>query len=242
MIQVLHQNLAQQALPSNIARTCRLKATDKVVFITGGGSGIGKATAIAFAQAGAKAIAIFGRRIDRLKSATDENCNASPNKISVVFEGVDLTKRAAVDTAFANAVSQVGGAKIDIFINNAGVLPTGRVDGYEEKDFYRGVELNMGSTFNAITKVLPLLAPKARVFNISSVIAHTNFVPETWLYSATKAANIKMFDYLQVENSDLHVVNVHPGVVVTEINPGVEGQDKVRKARFPFSYLRDSLL
>jgi NAD(P)-dependent dehydrogenase (short-subunit alcohol dehydrogenase family) len=220
-----------------------LEVIGKVVFITGGGSGIGKATAIAFAQAGAKAIAIFGRRVERLKSAADEIRKAGLSDTRVVFEGVDLTQRAAVDAAFSSAVKQVDRAKIDIFISNAGILtPPGTVGGYDEKEFYKGIELIMGSAFNAIGMALPLLAPKAKVFNISSAIAHTDFVPDVWLYSATKAANIKMFDYLQIENPDLHVVNVQPGVVATEINPGVEGQDESKQSSFCFSRFRDILL
>ncbi|KIX06947.1 uncharacterized protein Z518_04923 [Rhinocladiella mackenziei CBS 650.93] len=206
-----------------------LGATGKVVFITGGGSGIGKATAIAFAQAGAKAIAIFGRRVERLKSAAEEIRNANPQgTTTVVFEGVDLSQRAAVDAAFASAAQQAGGAQIDVFVSNAGILPTvGPVTSYDEKDFRHGVELSMLAAFNAIQAVLPLLAPKAKVLDVTSGIAHINAVPGVWVYAVVKAANTKMFDYLQAENPDLHVFNVQPGVVTTEINTVMEGQDDV---------------
>lgn len=201
-----------------------LQVSESVVFITGGGSGIGKATAIAFANAGAGAIAIFGRRLDRLQSAAEEVSKANPNGTTkVIFERVNLSQRAAVDTAFASAVKQAGGAKIDIFIHNAGILQTaGLVAGYDENEYRKGLELNMVGAFNTVQAMFPLLASKAKVFNISSCIAHISVMPGCWAYAASKIANTKMFDYLQIENPDLHIVNVHPGVVDTEINANTE--------------------
>ncbi len=201
-----------------------LRATDSIVFITGGGTGIGKATAIAFAQAGAKVIAIFGRRIDKLQAAAEEIRNANPNgTTTVIFEAVDLSQGAAVDTAFANATKKAGEAQIDIFIHNAGILQTnGVVAGYDYDEFRNGLDLNMIGAFNTVQAMLPLLAHKAKVFNISSCIAHVSLMPRYWAYAASKIANTKMFDYLQAENSNLHVVNVHPGIVNTDINASTE--------------------
>lgn len=207
-----------------------LSAAGKIVFITGGGTGIGKATAIAFAQAGAKAIAIFGRRVEKLKEAVNDIHNANPKGTTkVVFESVDLSKHAAVVAAFSSALNQTGGDKVDVFISNAGIATTaGTIADYDEKDFHQGLELNMGAAFNAVRAILPLLAPKAKVLNITSGIAHIEPVPPVWLYAATKAANTKMFDYLQTENPDLDVFNVQPGVVSTELNAGsgFAGQDE----------------
>lgn len=201
-----------------------LQVSGSVVFITGGGTGIGKATAIAFAQAGARVIAIFGRRIDRLQSAAEEIYKANPNGTTeVFFESVDLSQRTALNSAFTNAIKHAGGSNIDIFIHNASILQkAGFVAGYDENEYRKGLELNMVGAFNTIQAMVPLLAPKAKVFNISSCIAHITVMPGAWAYAATKIANTKMFDYLQIENSDLHIVNVHPGVVNTEINANTE--------------------
>ena len=80
------------------------------------------------------------------------------------------------------------------------------------------MELNFVGTFNAIQAILPLLDPKAKVFDITSSIAHINPVPDVWLYAAIKGANTNMFNYLQAENTELHVVNIQPGVVSTDFN------------------------
>ena len=204
-----------------------LQVKDSVVFITGGGTGIGKAAAIAFAQAGAKTIAIFGRRVDKLQSASGEIRTANPNGTTeVVFESVDLSERSAVESAFAKALEKAGASKIDIFIPNAGIKqPQGSVAGYDQEQFLNGLKLNMVGAFNTVQVMLPLLAPKAKVLHISSGIAHIYHVPGTWPYAGTKIANTKMFEYLQEENPDLHIVNVQPGVVSTEINVDMQHED-----------------
>jgi NAD(P)-dependent dehydrogenase (short-subunit alcohol dehydrogenase family) len=217
-----------------------LGASGKVVFITGGGTGIGKAIAIAFAQAGAKVIGIFGRRIDRLQSAAEEIRKANPKgTTSVVFVPVDLTQQAAVESAFNSAVKQADGAKVDVFISNAGSPPEyGPISSSKEQDIRKGLELNTIGAFNAVRAILPLLAPRAKVFDINSGLGHISPQPGVWIYAVAKAANLKVFDYLQAENPELHVVSVQPGVVATEMSEGsgYEAQDDSKQT--PLNVLR----
>lgn len=219
-----------------------LSAAGKVVFITGAGTGIGKATAIAFAQAGAKAIAIFGRRVDKLELAAEEIRNANTKgTTTVIVEGVDLSDRAAVHTAFASASNQVNKTSIDVFISNAGSFQgPGPVVGYDEDTFNKSLKLNVGGAFNSIDAMLPLLAPNAKVLNITSGIAHMDPLPGIWTYAAVKAANTKIFDYFQAEHPNLHVFNVHPGVVTTEMNTS-GAQDESKYTTWSLPRLRVSL-
>jgi NAD(P)-dependent dehydrogenase (short-subunit alcohol dehydrogenase family) len=209
-----------QSYPKILPSRPELSAAGKFVFITGGGSGIGKATAIAFAQAGAKAVAIFGRRIRNLQEAAEEIRKANPaGSTTVIIESVDISQRPALEAAFANASKKAGGAKVDIFVNNAGSLkPLGPVVAYDEKALRDGIEENLIGSFNVVQAIVPLLALNAKILNISSGIAHMNPAPGFWVYASLKLAIVKMFDFLQAEHPDLSVFNIQPGVVETDLN------------------------
>lgn len=206
-----------------------LSAAGKNVVVTGGGTGIGKATAIAFAQAGAASVAILGRRLDRLQTSTAEIISAGPGT-RVLFEIADITSRTSIDSALKSIVDQTG--KIDVFVSNAGVLPGfGTVEAYDENELRRGFEVNVVGSLNAVQAFIPLAAPGAKLFNISSCLAHlapVAPVKDVFAYAITKLASTRMFDFVAAESPQLHVVNVHPGITDTEINADtdVKGLDE----------------
>ncbi|KAH7324256.1 hypothetical protein B0I35DRAFT_423807 [Stachybotrys elegans] len=209
-----------------------LSAAGKSVLITGGGSGIGKTVAIAFAQAGAASIAIIGRRLNRLQSTAAEITASSTKNAEVYFESGDIAQRSSIDAA----VSAIGGkmGKIDIFVPCAGILTRfGPLRDYDGDEFKRGLDMNVMGAFNALQAFLPWAAPNAMVFNISSALAHVKPNLEVVSYAVNKIAIAKMFDYLAAENPDLHVVNIQPGVIDTEITDGydIESQDEGTSSR-----------
>jgi NAD(P)-dependent dehydrogenase (short-subunit alcohol dehydrogenase family) len=214
-----------------------LSAAGKNVVITGGGTGIGKAIGIAFAQAGARSVAIVGRRLDRREAAVEEIKQAaaavassrtdSKTTTQVLCEIGDVTNLESIKSALGNIVSQYEGneKKIDIFAANAGVLPEeGPVFAYNEAELRKSFETNVMGTFNSLQAFLPLASPEAKLFNTGSGIGHWAPLPEVpgvFAYAATKAAALKMLDYFAAENPAVHVVSVMPGIIATEINPKI---------------------
>ena len=201
----------------------QLSAAGKNIVITGGGTGIGKATAIAFAQAGAKSVSIIGRRLDRLETAAIAIGEAN-SSTQVVLETGDVTSRPSLQTAMDAIAAAIDG-KIDIFVSNAGMLPAeSTVIDSPELELRRGLEINLFGSFNALQVFTPLAAPNAKLLNISSGICHwkpRSEIPGVWAYSAAKAATLRMMEFYAFENPGVHVVNVQPGIVGTEINPNI---------------------
>ncbi|KAH8880997.1 NAD(P)-binding protein [Thozetella sp. PMI_491] len=207
-----------------------LSAKGKFVVVTGGATGLGKAIAIAFAQAGAKTIAILARRLENLELAAAEiSKEASAHETKVLFESADVSKRASLDSAVAGLMEKAGNAKVDILVHSAGVSQDiGPVKGYSESQYRYGLEVNVIGAFNVMQSFAPVLATHAHVYNISSGMAH--IAPmwiEHWSYAAGKAAVVKMFDYLQEQQPEWHVVQLQPGVVSTGLNArfGVVSED-----------------
>lgn len=188
------------------------KVMDKVVLITGASSGIGVGIARELAAAGATVV-LGARRTDRLEAVAGE-IRAAGGK--VMTRRVDVTDRADL-AAFAEAARQEFG-RVDVIVNNAGVMPLSPMASMKVDEWETMVDVNIKGVLYGIAAVLPEMTERGsgHIINIASIGA-LHVVPTAAVYCATKYAVRAISDGLRQENDRLRVTCIHPGVVESEL-------------------------
>jgi len=187
--------------------------TGKKAVITGGGSGIGKAIAMLFAQRGADV-----HLLDISEAASAQVARAIRKEGGrATAHACDVTRQADVH-ACLGAIGPLG-----ILVNNAGIAHVGKADNTSEEDFDRVMSVNVKGAYNCLHAVIPLLKENGGgvILNMASVAAWVA-VPERFAYSAAKGALMAMTlsvakDYLQ---DGIRCNSISPGRVHT---PFVDG-------------------
>ena len=188
-----------------------LSVAGKTVFVTGGGAGIGLATARAFAAAGASTVAISGRTYQTLRKAK-EDIEAIHTGVKVLTFVADVTDQKAVTSAF----STVG--KVDILVHNAGYMANlAPIAEASLQDWWTAFEINIKGSFIVVQAFLEVASSDAIIVDITTGVVHLPAFPNFSAYGASKLAEVKFFDSVQAENPSLHVVHVHPGVIQTDM-------------------------
>ena len=187
--------------------------TGQVVWITGGGSGIGRALAIALAKEGA-AVAISGRRQDKLDSVATEIEGLGQRALGVPC---DVTEEASIAAAVTTIVGTFG--RLDVAIANAGFSVSGRFLGHGAEDWRRQFETNVVGAAMTVRHAMPELARHdGRVVLIASVASMFTY-PNGSAYCASKAALRAMGQALSIElaGTGVSCTTIHPGFVESEI-------------------------
>jgi NAD(P)-dependent dehydrogenase (short-subunit alcohol dehydrogenase family) len=183
---------------------------NQVALVTGAGRGIGRATAVALARAGA-AVILAARSGDEITSVADE-IKANGGKALAI--PTDVSDVRQVDHLLILALRGFGG--IDILVNNAALVqPLGKVWETSPMAWQRLIAVNVIGPYLCARAVLPHLLDKGRgrIINISSGAAESN-IPGASAYSASKAALERFSETLAVEVAGT-------GVVVTTFRPGI---------------------
>jgi len=185
---------------------------NKVVVITGAGSGIGAALARLAAKRGAR-LALCDVN-DKGLADTKAACASS----DVLIQAVDVSDRQAMD-AFRDAVLDHFG-QVDVVINNAGVAHMQTIEDTTYEDFEWIMGINFWGVVYGSKAFMPALQqrPESALVNVSSVFGLIS-VPTQGTYNATKFAVRGFTEALrhETDNSSLHVMCVHPGGIKTEI-------------------------
>ena len=185
----------------------------KVVAITGASSGIGEATARLLASQGAKVV-LGARRADRLETLTGELRSKGGE---ARYKALDVTKREDVDAFVAFTLKEYG--RLDVLINNAGVMPLSKLDELKLDEWNRMIDVNIRGVLHGIAAGLPVMKrQKAGQFiNLSSIGGHS-VVPTAAVYCATKYAVLAISEGLRQEvGADIRVTVISPGVTQSEL-------------------------
>jgi len=190
---------------------------DRIVFVTGASSGIGEATAEAFAALGSK-ILMCARRVERLEKLAETL--EYEHKVAVHYFRLDVRDLAAVDRAVAGLPSEW--RAIDVLVNNAGLsrglekLPSGLAEDWEEM-----IDTNVKGLLYVSRVVLPGMIERGRghIINIGS-IAGEEVYPGGNVYCASKFAVRALSKSLRLDlnGTPIRVSEVAPGMVETEFS------------------------
>jgi NADP-dependent 3-hydroxy acid dehydrogenase YdfG len=189
----------------------------KTVLITGASSGIGRATALAFAREGAR-VAICARREDRLKELEAELGNAGAP--AVLTFALDVTRRASVDQTFASLPAEW--SAIDVLVNNAG-LSRGLAKVFEDdpENWEEMIDTNIKGLLYVTRAVVPGMVERGRghVINMGSTAGYITYANGA-VYCATKAAEKSISEGLKIDlmGTAVRVTSVDPGMVETEFS------------------------
>lgn len=192
-----------------------MKLKDKVVFITGGGDGMGRATAVLAAQEGAK-VAIFELNDENQKEVV-QTIKKSGNE-AIGFTG-NVTNEQEVRLAIEETAKAFGG--IDVLINNVGINLEGLIHETETEDFDKVIKVNLYQDFFTSKYAIPYMLEKNKgaIINISSA-AGIKTQKGTPLYSTAKAGVIMLTKALALQYAllGIRVNSVAPGLVRTAMN------------------------
>jgi len=188
---------------------------DKVAIVTGASSGIGYATALALAKEGAK-VTIAARRTDRLKQLENEIIKAGAQCLVIPC---DVRKRKDCESLIDTVVKKWN--RIDILINNAGIMPLSFVKNVKVDEWEQMVDVNIKGVLFCTAAVIPHMINQnsGHIVNISSIAGRIVFAAGS-VYCATKFAVRAFSEGLRQELSTKHkirVTTIEPGIVATEL-------------------------
>ena len=194
----------------------------KVALITGGGRGIGRATAIELAKEGVN-VGLVGRTLENLEKVKEE---LKDYDIKVSVASADVSDLGDITAAVEKIRQELG--PIDILLNNAGISKFGKFMELTPEEWTNIVDVNVKGVYYTTRAVLPEMVERQAgdIINISSTAGQKGG-PVTSAYSASKAAVIGLSESLMMEvrKDNIRVVTLTPSTVATDMAKELELTD-----------------
>ena len=188
-----------------------MRLKDKTAIITGGGTGIGLATAHAFCQEGAKVI-LFGRRKEKLEKAVEKLGGSA-----IIVQG-DMTNNNDLDKLINETLHNF--KKIDILVNNAGLFNGSPLHEISDSQWDEIMDINIRSVFQLTRRVLPVMLSQkyGSIIHISSILGLIA-VPQVAAYNVSKGALNQFSRSIAVEygSSGIRSNSICPGLIATDM-------------------------
>lgn len=206
----------------------------KVIVITGASSGIGEATAKLLASQGAHVV-MGARRVERLEALASV---IEAEGRSVLYQQLDVTNIDQMHSIIRLAQTRFG--RVDVIINNAGVMPLSSLDALKIDEWNRMIDVNIRGVLHGIAAGLPVMKEQqsGHIINLASIGAYA-VSPTAAVYCATKYAVRAITEGLRQEvGADIRVTLVSPGVTHSELAESIS-DDEARELMK--TYRRDAL-
>jgi len=213
---------------------------NKVVVITGASSGIGEATALLLAERGAKVV-LGARGSDRLQALAARIADAGGE---AAYARTDVRRRDDLSNVVKLACERYG--KLDVLVNNAGIMPVSPLDDLRVEDWEEMIDINIKGVMYGIAAALPVFRKQGfgHFVNTASTAGHKT-VPSQSVYSGTKFAVRAISEGLRQEAGDkLRVTIISPGFVRTNFADSVtnpEVKAKLAESRDKFAMPPDAI-
>ena len=210
-----------ERLPENLQ-----KLADKVVIVTGGSRGIGRATALALATEGAKVVVNYARSSNAADEVVTEITAAGGEAIAI---GADVSQAEEVDSLIKQTLNKF--SRIDILVNNAGITRDTLLMRMKPEDWQAVINLNLTGVFlctKAVTRTM-LKQKSGRIINITSVAGQMGN-PGQANYSAAKAGVIGFTKTVAKElaSRGITVNAVAPGFITTDMTEDTKSEDIIK--------------
>ncbi len=191
----------------------KMSIKNKVVLVTGGSSGIGAATVDLLAENGATVIAA-ARRTDKLETLVSTLLQKG---YSADYKQLDVTDFEQMQHIVQEIIEAYG--KIDVIVNNAGVMPLSKLESLKIAEWNRMIDVNIRGVLHGIGAVLPIMKEQnsGHIVNIASIGAY-EVTPTAAVYCATKYAVRAITEGLRQEaTNNIRTTVIAPGVTESEL-------------------------